>query len=264
MLAAQETTGGGRQERMISCKRCGHSNDTGSRFCVGCGSQLDSAESLPPGAHSVNPVAISDSVSSNPGRYGDYTPASPSIRQADFVDSLAFAATTPPELHRDQAWAMPLDRPGQVSQRPLTEAPAATAAGDATVSIPYREPYDVRVSINPAEVSPDAPPVLAGFLVSYDANPLGQSWPVIQGPNNIGRASAGADADIELQHATVSSRHAVLLAAATPGRMLLIDQASTNGTFVNETALVPDQQWPLRDGDVVRFGLFKAIVKIVC
>jgi hypothetical protein len=229
---------------MISCKRCGHSNDTGSRFCVGCGSALDSTA----------PSTAQD----------DYTPASPAIRQADFVNSLAFAATTPPELHKDQAWAMPLPaQQSQAHQRAYTEAPGPIVSNDATQAIPDREPYEARVSISPAEVSPDAPPVLAGFLVSYDANPLGQSWPIIQGPNNIGRAGAGADADIEFQHATVSSRHALILAAATPGRMLIIDQASTNGTFVNETALVPDQQWPLRDGDVVRFGLFKAIVKIV-
>ncbi len=245
---------------MISCKRCGQSNDTGSRFCVGCGSPLDSAESLPTGASN----SVVGSTNSNQPAYNDYTPASPAIRQADFVDSLAFAATTPPELHKDQAWALPLDRPAQANHpRALTEAPGPAGGNDATLSLPQRDAYDIRVSINPAEISPDAPPVLAGFLVSYDANPLGQSWPVIQGPNNIGRASAGADADIEFQHATVSSRHAVILAAATPGRMLIIDQASTNGTFVNETALVPDQQWPLRDGDVVRFGLFKAIVKIV-
>lgn len=224
---------------MISCKRCGHSNDLGSRFCVGCGSPLE--------------------------KPNDYTPASPAVRQADFVNSLAFAATTPPELHKDQAWGLPLDKPPQSNphHRAYTEAPAAPQGSDATVAIPQRDAYDVRLSLHPAEVSPDAPPVLAGFLVSYDANPLGQSWPIIQGPNNIGRAGAGADADIELQHATVSSRHALILAAATPGRMLIIDQASTNGTFVNETALAPDQQWPLRDGDVVRFGLFKAIVKIV-
>lgn len=246
-----------RQERMISCKRCGNSNDTGSRFCVGCGSPLESPDPSAGGARPPSEAGLSTNAS-NPA-LADYTPASPAIREADFVNSLAFAATTPPELHKDQAWALPLDRPPQA--RAHTEAPSPPH--DATLTIPQRDAYDVRVSINPAEVSPDAPPVLAGFLVSYDANPLGQSWPVIQGPNNVGRAGAGADADIELQHATVSSRHALILAAATPGRMLIIDQASTNGTFVNETALVPDQQWPLRDGDVVRFGLFKAIVKIV-
>jgi hypothetical protein len=244
---------------MISCKRCGQTNERGSRFCVSCGSALESAESSGDVARiSSNPVVDSLSPKGN-----DYTPASPAVRQADFVNSLAFAATTPPELHRDQAWDMPLERHQQASLRSHTESPGPVLGTDATVSIPQRDAYEVRGSMNPAEISPDAPPVLAGFLVSYDANPLGQSWPVIQGPNNIGRAGAGADADIELQHATVSSRHALILAAATPGRMLIIDQASTNGTFVNETALVPDQQWPLRDGDVVRFGLFKAIVKIV-
>lgn len=181
---------------------------------------------------------------------GGYTPASPVVREADFRQSLAFAETAPPVHQKEELWALPLDKPH--GNHSITAAPA-----------PLEPTAELRQSIHPADVPNDAPTVLAGFLVSYDANPLGQSWAIVQGPNHIGRAGAGADADVELPHATVSSRHAVILASARPGRLLLIDQASTNGTFVNETALQPDQQWPLRDDDVIRFGLFKVVVKII-
>jgi pSer/pThr/pTyr-binding forkhead associated (FHA) protein len=105
--------------------------------------------------------------------------------------------------------------------------------------------------------------VLAGILVSYESNPLGQSWTLHQGSNLVGRAGAVAGADLELPHATVSSRHALLTVAAHPGRVVITDFGSTNGTFVNETALVPHEPRELRDGDRVRFGLFAAIVKII-
>ena len=55
----------------------------------------------------------------------------------------------------------------------------------------------------------------------------------------------------------------VLLASATPGRVVVEDTSSTNGTFVNDNALAPGQRWELRDGDRVRFGLFNATIKIV-
>ncbi len=45
--------------------------------------------------------------------------------------------------------------------------------------------------------------------------------------------------------------------------MVLQDHGSTNGTFVNDTPLLAQQQRQLRDGDRVRLGLFNLIVKIV-
>jgi pSer/pThr/pTyr-binding forkhead associated (FHA) protein len=105
--------------------------------------------------------------------------------------------------------------------------------------------------------------VLAGFLVSYDGNVLGHSWVVHQGRNLVGRVGAASGADIELPHATVSSRHAILYASAHPGRLVLRDQGSTNGSFVNDTVLQPEDRRELRDGDRVRLGLFTLIVKIV-
>lgn len=235
---------------MISCNRCGENNDGESRFCVSCGaplSGLSATGSQGTGSHSRVPPAHGVGAAS-PVNPGGYTPASPQVRDADFRNNIAFAETAPP-VQKDELWALPLDKP---QTHGLTAAPA-----------PLETAAELRKSIHPADVPADAPTVLAGFLVSYDANPLGQSWPLVQGPNHLGRAGAGADTDIEVPHATVSSRHAVILASARPGRLLLIDQASTNGTFVNETALQPDQQWPLRDNDVIRFGLFKVIVKII-
>jgi hypothetical protein len=109
----------------------------------------------------------------------------------------------------------------------------------------------------------DGPRTLVGFLVSYESVEVGQYWPIHQGKNVLGRHEAAAGLDIEIAHPTTSSLHAVLLAGAKPGRVVVEDTNSTNGTFVNDNALAPGQRWELRDGDRVRFGLFNTIIKVI-
>jgi predicted component of type VI protein secretion system len=109
----------------------------------------------------------------------------------------------------------------------------------------------------------DGPRILVGFLVSYENVEIGQYWPIHQGRNVLGRQGAATGLDIEISHPTTSSLHAVLLAAARPGRVVVEDTSSTNGTFVNDNLLAPGQRWELRDGDRVRFGLFDTVIKIV-
>ena len=105
--------------------------------------------------------------------------------------------------------------------------------------------------------------MLAGFLVSYETEQLGHFWPIFQGQNYVGRQGAVQGLDIEIAHPTTSSRHALLVAAARPGRVLLEDTGSTNGTAVADVPLNPGEKRELQDGDRIRFGLFSVIVKIV-
>lgn len=111
----------------------------------------------------------------------------------------------------------------------------------------------------PAQASPR---VLAGFLVSYETE-LGQAFHVYQGANTIGRLEAAEGLDIELDHPTTSSRHAVIHATARPGRMTLEDLGSTNGTFRGDTKLEPHAKVELKDGESIRFGGYTVTVKIV-
>jgi hypothetical protein len=109
----------------------------------------------------------------------------------------------------------------------------------------------------------EGPRTLVGFLVSFETVELGQYWSIHQGRNVVGRQGAATGLDIEVSHPTTSSLHAVLLAMSRPGRIVVEDTSSTNGTFVNENLLAPGQRWELRDGDRIRFGLFNATIKIV-
>jgi pSer/pThr/pTyr-binding forkhead associated (FHA) protein len=117
----------------------------------------------------------------------------------------------------------------------------------------------------PPVVVADAPALrtLAGFLVSYEATELGVFWPIYQGQNVVGRKGAAPGLDIEIDHPTTSSRHAVIHATARPGRLRVEDPGSTNGTFLGEQMLEKNRPHELRDGELVRFGGFNVIVKIV-
>jgi pSer/pThr/pTyr-binding forkhead associated (FHA) protein len=119
------------------------------------------------------------------------------------------------------------------------------------------------VAQDPESIPEGAPRLLAGFIVSYDPNPLGRFWPIFQGRNRLGRQGATPDIDIEIDHPTASARHAILFAAACPGRLKLEDCGSTNGTLLNGARLAPGARYELKDGDRVRFGLLSTIIKIV-
>jgi pSer/pThr/pTyr-binding forkhead associated (FHA) protein len=116
---------------------------------------------------------------------------------------------------------------------------------------------------DPLELAADAPRVIAGFLVSYEGNELGTFWPIYQGKNVVGRKGAADGLDIEVDHPTTSSRHAIVHAAARPGRFKVEDPGSTNGTFVNDQKLAKGSHQDLKDGDTLRFGGYAVTVKIV-
>jgi pSer/pThr/pTyr-binding forkhead associated (FHA) protein len=124
----------------------------------------------------------------------------------------------------------------------------------------------VAPSAPPPAVAPAADPslrVLAGFLVSYEATELGVFWPIYQGQNQIGRKGAAPGLDIEIDHPTTSSRHAVIHATARPGKLRVEDTGSTNGTFLGESMIEKNRPHELRDGEALRFGGFNVIVKII-
>ena len=144
--------------------------------------------------------------------------------------------------------------PPNYSSAPPPPGAYGMAPPNMTAAMPAQDP----------ELVPEGSPrMLAGFIISYDTHPLGRFWPIYQGKNRIGRQGSGAELDIELDHPTTSSRHAVVFAAACPGRLKIEDTGSTNGTLINGARLVPGSRQELKDGDRVRFGLLSTIVKIV-
>jgi FHA domain-containing protein len=214
------------------CQQCGERNQASSRFCVACGLPLEAA---PPVA--ARQVAGADA----PGASLDY-PVQPAgvLFESNGSPKTPFqprpaGLQPPPVLSTDRP-------PGHMAPGPAVAAARAAS---------------------PIQPAPEAPRTLAGFLVSYETVPLGQYWPIHQGRNVVGRLGAAPALDVEISHPTTSSRHAVLTASARPGRVVIEDMGSTNGTFVNEAPVPAGQPWELNDGDRVRFGLFNAVIKLI-
>jgi hypothetical protein len=112
-----------------------------------------------------------------------------------------------------------------------------------------------------AQKGPGERKQLAGFLVSFQEDPLGKYWPLWQGKNVVGRAETGQKVDVEIAHGTTSTHHASI--ECEGGRLVLSDLGSTNGTFHNEEAIGFQGRRELRDGDKIRFGGFSAFLMVV-
>ena len=100
--------------------------------------------------------------------------------------------------------------------------------------------------------------------VAYNSrSELGTFYPIYQGQNLVGRKGAAPGLAIELEHGTTSSRHAMIYASARPGRVKIEDVGSTNGTFIGDLMLERGKKHELKDAEVVRFGGYVTIVKII-
>lgn len=143
-------------------------------------------------------------------------------------------------------------------------APVAPALGtDPTAPAAPTAASAVMPPLEADQIPGNAPRTLSAFLVSFETDPVGQFWPLFQGVSPLGRKDAGAGATIEIDHPTTSSRHAKFYAGARPGRLMIEDLGSTNGTFVNDRRLETGERRALVHGDSIRFGGFTATVVLV-
>jgi pSer/pThr/pTyr-binding forkhead associated (FHA) protein len=138
------------------------------------------------------------------------------------------------------------------------------AGGDPFGAQAYAPPAPPPAAPGPAPVpggakaDPAGRRALAGFLVSYQDDPMGKFWPLWQGKNSVGRADTGQKVEIEIAHGTTSTHHATI--ECDPQRFILTDLGSTNGTFHNEEAIGFQGKRELRDGDKIRFGGYSVMV----
>ena len=276
---------------MSHCQRCGATNEPTGRFCVACGSPLGSA-AAPWRRSPRRSVRLRCPQDGN--RRGMESPRRRRRRRAalpprDRGHSAGFRVRIRPnrvasDTRRVRGFSSATCRGAGSRERDASQQLAAAAGLIAAVGgpppgfaqypsavpsaayAPGVQPSTAAmpgVSQDPETISEGAPRLLAGFIVTYDSHALGRFWPLYQGKNRIGRQGSGAELDVELDHPTASSRHAVIYASACPGRIKLEDTGSTNGTLINGARLPPGTRHELNDGDRVRFGLLSTIVKIV-
>jgi cold shock CspA family protein len=157
--------------------------------------------------------------------------------------------------------------PAAYGQSAATSAPAApygTPPPPPFASLPgFGGPALPPYGSNDPTRDPVPPKVLRGFLLAYSTNPSGDFWPLTGGRLLVGRFGSAEGIDIALQDPTISSRHAAIWVDAANGVISVEDTASTNGTFVNDEHIGFNGRRELRDGDRVRFGAYKTIVKVI-
>jgi pSer/pThr/pTyr-binding forkhead associated (FHA) protein len=96
--------------------------------------------------------------------------------------------------------------------------------------------------------------IVAGFLVSFSADPTGKYWVLYEGRNRIGSDKSN---DVAINDANVSSNHAILNIrhSVNDGRMLVAisDQNSSNGTIVNKKD-IEFTTLELNNEDIIQMG----------
>jgi pSer/pThr/pTyr-binding forkhead associated (FHA) protein len=120
------------------------------------------------------------------------------------------------------------------------------------------------------DVSPPRPipeaggrPVLVGFLVTFQNEPTGKFWPLRSGRTTLGRANVENEADVALQDASASARHAIIHGDPSTGQVFVEDTGSRNCTFINEQKLPQGVQRQLHDNDRLRLGSITLVVKLL-
>jgi pSer/pThr/pTyr-binding forkhead associated (FHA) protein len=106
-------------------------------------------------------------------------------------------------------------------------------------------------------------PVLIGFLVTFQNEPTGKFWPLRSGRTTLGRSGVDNEADVALQDASASARHAVVQGDPATGQAFVEDGGSRNGTFINEEKLDKGSQRQLHDNDRLRLGSITLVVKLL-
>jgi len=106
--------------------------------------------------------------------------------------------------------------------------------------------------------------VLVGFLVTFQNEPSGSFWALYSGRTVLGRAGAESKADIGINDASASSRHAAVTADPATGQAFVEDHGSRNGTFLNEERLQSGgAQRQVHDNDRLRCGSTTFVVKLL-
>ena len=230
---------------MIECARCGCRNDRDSRFCAACG-----FSTFPQVPNRAAAPEVGYSPQRSPWQQPQpvyVPPPAPAAAEPDWV-------TAQRQPYTPEAWNTPRSAPGHTVPQPNYPAPVAATDPIARTATP---------TFRQTDPSLPSPPILMGFLVSFDGDDLGRFWPLYQGNLLVGRAQTMDNLDIAIDHSTTSARHAQLTALARPSRLSVQDLGSTNGTFLNDYRLVPGQPQPAVHGDRIRFGGYHAIVVLV-
>ncbi|HSE33285.1 MAG TPA: trypsin-like peptidase domain-containing protein [Pyrinomonadaceae bacterium] len=133
--------------------------------------------------------------------------------------------------------------------RPPTPAPAAAGNHPSPAVVAAAE-QGMTVDLSRTIAITDTAPVSYGSIRFVSGTLAGQQFQVKPEGEYLGRDSSSAQ--IVISDPRISKRH--LWIGVREGRVLIVDQGSRNGTFVNDPKTARVTECPLRSGDTVILG----------
>ncbi|NNG27239.1 MAG: FHA domain-containing protein [Ignavibacteriaceae bacterium] len=217
----------------MNCPSCGKANKPAAKFCKFCGSPLSANYKTCANGHNFD-ATLADCP---------YCPKP--VANNVVQDNITSAKTV-------------LDNPdvevGKTTLDTKTEKPTTTRSEVEKDKI--TETNKSPVTITSEKKLDEKAKKLIGWLVTFDLNPEGTDFKLYDGRLKIGRDQSN---DIVLDDPDVSDEHVLIF--CKDNQILLQDELSANGTFVNGKKI--DSRIGLKDNDEIKAGKTSFKVKII-
>jgi hypothetical protein len=213
----------------MKCFSCGKENIPNAKFCKYCGAQMPTNHKTCANGHNYDSSLADCPYCPRPEVSATITKAITSAKTV--IDKGKDAET---DVNTEQQ---------------TTKAQTRTIVDKKTVIVDSGEKsFD--------ETSSLAPSRLTGWLVSYDLDPAGVDFKIFEGRTKIGRSSSN---NIVIDKPEISDDHVLLL--SRDNKLIIQDQLSANGTFVNEKRV--EERTEIKDNDVIKLGSITFKIKII-
>lgn len=221
---------------MMNCPSCGKANKPAAKFCKFCGSPISTNYKTCANGHNYDATLA----------VCPYCPKTTAKKSPQ--ENITSAKTV---------LDTPYVQPEKTTLDTKTAKPIASANNTNNIEqgkiINIDKPPVAKTGIEKPKEKTNK---LAGWLVSFDINPEGTDYKLYDGKLKIGRAKSN---QIILDDKEVSDEHVLLF--CRDGRILLQDELSASGTFVNGKKI--DSRIQLKDNDEIKIGNTSFKVKII-
>ena len=252
----------------MKCPSCGIANSPGSKICNHCGTSLNKKFKTCKNGHNYDST-LSDCPYCPSSKVTKELKTSTS-NQKTVIDRQEKIITKPkiviPKSILKSPSPQPVSSKKTVVEKPVKKKTAAEKKVPVEKEILFEKKIAVekKVAVEKENLFKKEIAVkdssslnrLVGWLVSYDIDPDGIDFKLYGGRTKIGSSN---HCKIFVNDSTISEEHVLLL--CKDGKIILQDELSANGTFVNGKRI--EERVLLNDGDEIKLGSVTFIIKII-
>ncbi|RKY93129.1 MAG: hypothetical protein DRQ01_05410 [Ignavibacteriae bacterium] len=220
----------------MNCPSCGKANKPAAKFCKFCGSAISANYKTCANGHNYDATLAGCPYCPKP--------AATNTTQ-DNVTSAKTVLDTP-EIEPEKTTL------NTKTTQPETPAKSESKVEQDKIPKENKPPVTMTDEIKPGEKIKK----LVGWLVTFDLKPEGTDFKLYEGKLKIGRDQSS---EIVLDDPEVSDEHVLILCG--DNKILLQDELSANGTFVNGNKI--DSRIELKDNDEIKVGKTSFKIKII-